>query len=160
MISLTFHGMSVPGCKPRGPTHCQQINQPGEPEPACWGATNMHAALLDTCESAQDEDSEGILVLGREPTQEGAAAQAGCLCLRLQELRRRLGQGAGLALLLEGWHEHRELAAILPPALGTWVPVPPRLPCMSVSLCLVTLIVHSTGHSLWKSQAQNGKIRT
>lgn len=118
----------------------------------------MDAALLDTCESAQDEDLEGILA--QNPPRKVLQPGAGCLCLRLQELRQRLGQGAGLALVLEGWHEHREPAAILPPALGTWVPVPPRLPCMSVSLCLVTLIVHSAGHSLWKSQAQNGKIRT
>lgn len=78
LISLTFHSMSLPGCKPRGPTHCQQINQPGEPEPACWGATNMDAALLDTCESAQDEDSEGILA--QNPPRKALPPGAGCLC--------------------------------------------------------------------------------
>lgn len=77
LISLTFHSMSLPGCKPRGPTHCQQINQPGEPEPACWGATNMDAALLDTCESAQDEDSEGILA--QNPPRKALPPGAGCL---------------------------------------------------------------------------------
>lgn len=59
-----------------------------------------------------------------------------------------------------GWHEHRGPAAILPPALGTWVPISPWSACISVGLCLETLMVHRAGHGLRKSQTQNGKIRT
>lgn len=66
----------------------------------------MDAALLGMCESAQDEDSEGILA--QNPPRQALQPGADCLCLCLQELRQRLGQGAGLALLLEDWHKHRE----------------------------------------------------
>lgn len=108
----------------------------------------MDAALLDMRESAQDEASEGLLA--QNPPRQVPWAYAGCLCLQEPT-------GGGREL---GWHEHRGPAAILPPALGTWVPVPPWSACISVGLCSETLMVHRAGHGLRKSQTQNGNIRT
>lgn len=108
----------------------------------------MDAALLDMRKALKTRTQ-------RPPGPE--ATQAGAVGLRRLPLPPGADKGGGREL---GWHGHRGPAALLPPALGTWGPVPPWLACISVGLCLETLMVHRAGHSLRKSQTQNGKIRT
>lgn len=53
--------VSLPGCKPHGPRHGQQIDQPGDAAPPCWEAANVDAVSSDLRLGARDKDSEGRL---------------------------------------------------------------------------------------------------